>query len=260
MKRLFLGLQAEAPWPAEFPPGRILGEACRHMTLVFLGNVEAEPLIRALPEFPKPHFLLGLLGYTDKLLFLPPQHPHVVAYRINLMEHLSTLVKFQETLSVWLKSLGYSLSDDRPFLPHVTIARNPVSQAQWELPHLPVVFNKIHLYESTGNLNYTSLWNHSFLPPFEEKEHTADVAFCVRGTTVQELCVNAQGALAFLFPPIHAFFPKDAVNSLEEIVMQLNVGIAKADEEQGCSFKAVSFHGAIQHTNDLLEWEMIVDV
>lgn len=260
MKRLFLGLQAEAPWPEEFPPARILAEESRHMTVVFLGDVEAEPLIEALPSFPHPPFPLGLLGYTDQLLFLPPKHPHVVAYHINLAEHQAKLVQFQQTLILWLKTLGYSIKDERPFLPHVTIARSPLSKAHWKLSLMPIVFNKIHLYESLGNLTYKSLWNYSLVPPFEEQEHTADVAFLVRGTTLQELCTHAKGALAFLFPPIQAFFPSGAVASFEEIVMHLNVAIAKADEMHGCPFKAVSFHGAIQHINDLLEWEMIVDV
>jgi len=37
--------------------------------------------------------------------------------------------------------------------------------------------------------------------------------------------------------------------------------VAQADQEIGAPFKAVSFHGNIvKKNNQLLEWEMIVDV
>jgi RNA 2',3'-cyclic 3'-phosphodiesterase len=110
-------------------------------------------------------------------------------------------------------------------------------------------------------LEYQSLWEIPLLSPFEEFEHTADIAFLVRGTTPQELHRNAQLALAFKFPKILPFFSKRLQDTLDEIIIALNEMVGKADAECGCPFKAVSFHGQIKaEEENLLHWEMIVDV
>ena len=46
---------------------------------------------------------------------------------------------------------------------------------------LPFFVKAIHLYQSLGNLQYQSLWESPLLSPFEELEHTADIAFLIRG-------------------------------------------------------------------------------
>jgi len=53
------------------------------------------------------------------------------------------------------------------------------------------------------------------------------------------------------------YFDFTPISDLNEIVYALNAMIARADSEIGCPFKAVSFHGTENQTN---EWEMIVDV
>ena len=165
-------------------------------------------------------------------------------------------------LSDWLKAMGYPI-DERPFFPHITIARAPFDIKDW-LAHfdpLPFFVKAIHLYQSLGNLHYQSIWESPLIPPFEEFEHTADIAFLVRGNTPQELHLNAQIALAFKFPPLVNFLSTILQDSLDEIIISLNEIVAKADMELGCPFKAISFHGKIiKDPYQILHWEMIVDV
>ncbi|MBS4167946.1 hypothetical protein [Parachlamydia sp. AcF125] len=260
-QRLFFGFEAEAPWPADLPAGRVLEESCRHMTLAFLGNVEGQKVNTLLPTFPKPSFQYGLLGYADRLTFLPKQHPRVVAWHVACSQLVE---EYQKKLIDWLQKQGFKFRERESFLPHITIARAPFSFQVWRksFKPFPIVLKAIHLYESLGNLNYVSRWSYPLIPPFEELEHTADVAFCIRGATLSDLCMHAQAALSFLFPPIHLFFPPlSVIYSLEEIIRHLNAGITRADGELGCPFKAVSLHGEIRESkNHFLEWEMIVDV
>lgn len=262
-KRLFFGIHVEALWPKDFPRGRIIPEKMRHMTLAFLGDVKEHPLITALESCVKPAFKLGLTGMADKILFLSPNHPRVVAYHIDAGSHLQSILQYQKELLIWLKTLGYEISDDRPFLPHVTVARSPFDKREWsrEFIPFPAVMSSIHLYESTGNLTYVPLWTHSLIPPFEEKAHTADVAFLIRGASFDDLHAHAKIALASIFPEIYKYFSVDKVQSVVDIVIKLNEGISRCDTELGSPFKAVSFHGEAQEINDhLLEWEMIIDV
>jgi len=110
-------------------------------------------------------------------------------------------------------------------------------------------------------ITYKSLWEIPLLPPFEEFEHTADIAFLLRGNTPEELHRHAELALSFKFPPLIEFFSAEKQHTVQEIVIALNVLIGKADQIYGCPLKAVSFHGNIaQGPHNLLYWEMIVDV
>jgi RNA 2',3'-cyclic 3'-phosphodiesterase len=48
---------------------------------------------------------------------------------------------------------------------------------------------------------------------------------------------------------------------IDQLVIALNQAVSQEDQERGCPFKAVSFHGEIhQEEGQLLTWEMIVDV
>jgi hypothetical protein len=99
------------------------------------------------------------------------------------------------------------------------------------------------------------------LPPFEEKEHTADLAFIVRGQTPQELHRNAQLALSFKFPMLLPFFSKNLQTTLDGIIIALNEMVGSADAACGSPLKAISFHGQIKEdAYQILHWEMIVDV
>lgn len=180
---------------------------------------------------------------------MPHKEPHVAAWHIQWLEEGEALLQFQKELVNWLKLR------DKEFLSHVTVARNPFVIHEWKkaFQKLPLYAKNIYLCESLGNSKYKILWEHPLLAPFDEMEHTADIAFRVRG----DLYLHAQLALAFHFPPLVRYFDFTPINRLDDIVMALNATIARVDSEMGCPFKAVSFHGTQTESK---EWEMIVDV
>lgn len=259
-KRLFFGFSVDAPWPMTYPNGRIIEENARHLTLAFLGNHPFAPLEKALPDFPKPNFPIGPVGRSDKLLFLPELKPRVVAEHIEWLIDGDTLGSYQKTVLDWLENLGYPV-DRRPMLPHVTVARSPFIEKEWEdvFEPLPFMITGIHLYESIGNLRYNSIWNFPLQPAFEEFEHTADIAFNVYAQNFQELYLHGALAMAFKFPPFLNYLEQVPIENLNSAIQLLNQMIAKSDAEIGCPFKAVSYHGKVSEEK-LLKWEMIVDV
>lgn len=262
-KRLFFGLEVEAPWPHKLPEGRVLQESHRHLTLAFLGETDFSKLSKALNSIPLPSFTLGLVGKFDKCLFLPEKHPHVVAWHVEWMDKTDELISFQKSLTEWLFTQGFLLEIENKFLPHVTICRSPFIKKQWEksFEELPLSVNKIHLYESLGGLKYQPIWTHSLISPFEEIDHTADIGFWIRGNSLEQLYIHAQVALSFHFPNIIPYFPKqERIDNIDSIITSLNIGITRADSEIGCPLKAVSYHGNIHEKTNVLEWEMIVDV
>lgn len=259
-KRLFFGLEVEAPWPEKLPSGRILDPSHRHLTLAFLGNVSTTPA----SNIPLPSFSVGLVGQFDKLLLLPPAHPHVVAWHVNWWDEAFSILTYQKKLVQWLKEQGYHIDDHRDFLPHVTLCRTPFDAREWEkqFMKLPMMATNFHLYESVGNLRYEPIWSYPLIRPFEEIEHTADIAFIVRGENLQQIQRHALTALAFhemrFMDDLKELAP---VEHLDDIIMNLNRILSKIDQEHGSPFKAVSYHGEIQQdAQGILSWEMIVDV
>jgi len=261
LRRIFFGFSIEAPWPSSYPEGRLVTEEVRHVTLAFLGNVEFAKLEEALESIPLPNFPIGPVGTSDKLLFLPEKTPRVVAHHVYWLSGEGNLSTYHEQLLGWLEGIGYSV-DRRPLLPHVTVARAPFDQDEWEksFAPLPMRVSGVHLYESLGNLTYESIWERPFLQPFEEFEHTADIAFHVRGKTEQELYVHAALALGFHFPPFLTFFEEREIQDHNDVIYALNQMLSRCDLEMGCPFKAVSYHGKIESEENLLNWEMVVDV
>lgn len=261
-KRLFFGMEAIAPWPDELPHGRILREECRHLTLAFLGDCNFSDLAKVLERFPKPSFTTGIAACFESLLFLPRKNPRVAAWEVRLLEEASSFSAFQKALLLWLEEQGIAPKECRgEFLPHVTLARAPFAEEEWKrnFQKLPLILKDIHLYESLGHSEYKILWSQRILPPFEELEHTADIAFRIRGTSLGQIYLHAQLALSFHFPLLISYFDSTPIETLDGAVEALNRIIAKADAEIGCPFKAVSFHGTIEK-KECLEWEMIVDV
>jgi SHS2 domain-containing protein len=253
-KRLFFGAEVISPWPDTFPPGRMIQDW--HITLAFLGNSSYSSLMEILPQFPKPEFKIGPAGICDKILFLPKKNPRVAAYHIKWLEN--GLTSFQKILIEWL-----DIEDKREFLSHVSIARSPFDAQMWEesFVPLPIYIKGIHLYESVGNLHYESRWHFPLIPPFEEFEHTADIAFRIYGENCEQLYIHAHLALSFFFSPFISYFIEKQMNNVEEIIMALNENIERADAEIGTPFKAVSYHGESKKNQaHILEWEMIVDV
>ena len=224
----FLGYSVEAPWPTDLPKGEILPEASRHLTTTFFGNKPFEGAIE------KPPFTLAPAGVIDGVLFLK----HVVAYAPSFFEPIA--IDF----------------------PHITVTRTPGHERDWEKCFKPFPFylKGFHLYHTVGHLQYEKVQTHILRPPFEEIEHTADIAFKVVGRHVKDLYLHAALALSFRAPTlckwIHGYIP----NSLDEVVTSLNTLLYLLDVEEGSPFKAVSHAGYVEEKGQLLEWEMIVDV
>jgi 2'-5' RNA ligase len=259
-KRLFFGFPAVALWPAKLPAGRLIAPGMRHFTAAFLGDVAFDTLETHLPNIPLPPFKVGFTGFFDQCLFLPERHPHVVAWHGNT--HRRELCEeYVIRLAQWLEGIGYPLNLRLPWLPHATLARSPFDPKEWRKAFTPTPFFVSHfaLYESFPGLEYRPIWNHSFTLPFEEIEHTADRAYIIRGEAVEDLYHNACCALAFVHPPLMVF-AQNPPTGIDELVSSLNRVLGLADAEQGCPFKAVSYHGDIKQREAIYEWEMIVDV
>lgn len=262
IKRLFFGLEVEAAWNHPLPEGRILKEENRHVTLVFLGDRSLSGLLEDLKDFPDEGSRLGLAGKCNHLLFLPKRGPHVVAAEVDWLDPQEFL-QIHQGLTSWLSEHGHAV-ESRELLAHVTMARTPFHAKEWKeaFTPFPLITKSLHLYESLGNLNYKPVWSLPFLPPIEEIEHTADIAYRIRAQNIPQLFLHAQIALAFKFPAMLPHFSDGTgVQNLDDVIIHLNGVVSRADAEVGCPFKAVSFHGKIIKDKDgFLLWEMIVDV
>jgi 2'-5' RNA ligase len=268
-KRLFFALKVVAPWPQTSLKGRILIEEQRHLTLAFLGEVDGQRILEALENIPPIPFSVGLTGAFNQCLFLPRRQPRVVAWHVDWQDDPSPLIVFQKELTNWLVEIGIPPRDvGREWLPHVTLCRQPFNSLEWKksFSTMPMATGDLCLYESVGELRYLPLWTRSITPPFEEIEHTADMAFLIYGNTLQQILNHAQTVLAFKFPALMTEMSRDVnVQSLDDIVIYLNELICKSDSTIGCPFKAVSFHGDLEQVNlgfnsPIFKWEMIVDV
>lgn len=262
-KRLFFALEAEAPWWQKLPKGRLIKEDQRHLTVAFLGNIDFSLLKPHLSNCPIPGFQVGLTGVFDKVAFLPKNHPKVVAYHTSL-EDLPLLIAYVRTLGNWLNAHGFTPHEHKEFLPHITICRAPFDFQEWRqaFHQIPVVLKALHLYESAGGLQYTPIWTHHLHLPFEELDHTADVAFNIYGESLEQLFRHSFIALAFKDPELIKYWQKGGLDlkTIDDVIIALNQIVARADSAAGSPFKAVSFHGEVQKENGLLKWEMIVDV
>ena len=170
----------------------------------------------------------------------------------------------EHELVEWLNLIGFApLNQDRGWINHVSIARDPFDEKGWkrDFKPLPFISHKLHVYKSVGNLNYEPKWTMELLAPFDEIPHTADLAFKIRGDKFAMLKTHAEMALAFRYPNLTGYFEEyRGIERVEQLIQHLNRAITKADSKEGSPLKSVSLHGEIEEKNGILEWEMIVDV
>jgi len=264
LNRLFLALNIEAPWPDTYPKGRFLKVESRHLTLAFLGQVEKNLLLDYLKTVPPPPFNVGPVGVFQDVLFLPVRKPHVVAWKVQWIEQEVAIESWRKTLVSWLQDHHFPpFQHPGPFLPHVTIARQPFETKPWRqaFKPLPLITRELVLYESLGNLNYKPLWTKPLIPPFEVIPHTADLAFRIYGESLEALYLHAFIALSFECPLLFTLFDTTpTLHSLEDLIIALNALITIADQKFNIPFKALSFHGSICEQQGILSWDMIVDI
>ncbi len=254
MARLFIALEVRANWPEELPHGRLIHEDERHMTLAFLGEKDLKKTVDELKELDISELTIGPTGIFDKCLRLH----NTLCWHVDILTQKEPLYNLQQVLT-----RHFVPDETRDFLPHVTVARKPFDTQQWQSAFTaqPMYGFRIHLYESMGNLTYLPRYTKELLAPFEEKEHTADIAYIVRGHTVTDLYRNAAIALSCTYAPFVQFIERDTHSTLNDVIRSLNKMIALADSAHGAPIKAVSYHGDILEREDnVLEWEMIVDV
>jgi len=261
--RVFVAAKVQAPWP-EMPKGKAIKEENRHITICFLGELLKENKEEYL-DFPKPGFLLSPVGRFTKCVGMPKRHPRLIAFEGDFLNEQNHLENYQKEIFKWANSLKIELKNEyRPFYPHTTMIRRDFDEKKWQDAFVPTPFyiSNIHLYESLGNSNYKILKSYPLKSAFEEMQHTADIAYIIRGKDFDEIYINAAVALAFQFPLICVYVEKGrSCSSLLEVIAALNEHVSHADIEWGCNFKAVSFHDKIKKTEDgYYEWEMIIDV
>ncbi|MGK5595365.1 MAG: hypothetical protein ACSNEK_08415 [Parachlamydiaceae bacterium] len=262
-KRLFIGFEIDALWPENLPSARIIPPNSRHFTLSFLGNQPLNLILPYLQQMPKPSFKIGRTGYFNSCLFLPDNHANVVAWQGHWLDNEQEILNYEVLLHQWLNEIGLHIQRRDHWLCHATIARKPLHMKAWlaSFRKLPFFISHLHLYESLPELNYRPLWSHPFLPPFEEIEHTADLAYKIKGMTINELFSHAYCALSWRFPELLDFLPQSIIlKNLDDLIILLNESITQADCKTYCPYKAISFHGSILERPNYLEWEMIVDV
>ena len=261
--RFFFGFGLDTLWPEKLPFSKVIDEKNRHLTLVFLGEKTFEEIDNIKKELPFPEFETAPVAEFDKCLFLPEKKPRLVAWHVNFLEKQKQIIDFQRKLLKTLKEKGFCSNHREEFLAHVTICRDFFDKEIWEkeFQKLPVIIKNFSLYESLGSSKYRVIWQKDFLLPFVEIEHTADIAFRVRGRNIEELKLHSFIALCFKFRPVILFHKYlREVNTIEELIMLLNEILTKVDIERGSIFKAVSFNTKIIEKNAMLEWEMIIDV
>lgn len=256
--RLFVGWECELSSYRKLPDGRQINP--HHLTLLFLGNVEQDMLSKVVAELPSYQGMIAPCLIADKLIYLPPKEMRVAALGIQLPDE--SILGYQMLLRDHFESLGLTF-DRRPFFPHVSLLRRPFDTKelqQWFIPQ-PILLKSIHLYESVAELTYKPVVSQSILSSFEPIEHTADLAFSIRGMNIDELFYNSLMALSFTYPPFLTYATRKKVQDLSSIIYNLNQYVSIMDREIGSPFKAISYSGSIvEGQKGLLTWEMIVDV
>lgn len=170
------------------------------MTLAFLGDIHYEGLEKILATFPSPPLQVGMAGYFDKCLFLPPKRPNVVSWHVTWLDTEHDLGLFQKEVATWLDEHHFSTDiGKKGFLPHVTVCRRPFRYDEWReaFSPLPMIIKGIHLYESVGSLVYEPLWSLPLTEPFTWGEEQGGLVLTPQGENPRQLFTHALAGLAF---------------------------------------------------------------
>jgi len=257
MDRFFVAFIIDAPWPQSFPNARLLVPHERHLTIAFLGKSNRAQTLKSFEALSTQKLPTGFCGCFDSIIFLPEKSPRVVAYHAQTSNE-DELCEFVRNVN---QHMNLVLS--KQWMPHVTIGRSPFNKKEWEKSFQPLPFcvSSFGLFESLGNLRYKVLAEIPLTPAIEKLDHTADLAYILRGKTLEELFHHAIVSLSF--DDLH-FLPFLAIQrrfaSIDEIIIELNRLIRELDSQHGCPFKAVSFHDTLRKNAGFYEWEMIIDV
>jgi len=131
MMRLFFALELPSEvqarlgelWPTQSQAYRWVAPALLHVTLAFLGQQPEERLAvlervgRAAASACQP----GILRLGQAGSFGPRREPRVLW--IGLDGDVAGLLAVQSRLATELRTAGFDLEPDRPFAPHITLAR-----------------------------------------------------------------------------------------------------------------------------------------
>lgn len=255
---VFFAFTVKAPFFKE-PFGKIVQEKFRHITLVFLKGLFLKDI--NLKKVPTPSFKIAPCGFFNKIIFLPKDVKRVVAYEIDWIKNKDDVKNYQKILLDFLKKNNL-IKNEKKFLEHVTVCRAPFDPILWKksFQKIPFTIISLVLYKSLGNSEYEIIWKHKLKEPFKEIEHTADIAFDIKGENFTDLFYNAFTALCFKFPKFLNYpLKKYSFFKIEDVILTLNDLLTRADLDIGSPFKAISFSSKITKT-DILSWEMIVDV
>lgn len=263
-KRLFFGFEVLAEWPLfldqeSVAAGRILNPLMRHITVAFLGTHPFSTWDAPWELLPMPPFSIAPVALAEQLLFFPQARPRVAAARVQWLDDAEEMGAW---FQAFIRALAFLKLKVEPWTPHLTLARAPFEKRWWEERFSPFPFflKALHLYESLGHSTYRSLWTYPLLPPFEELPHTADRAWKIRGKSVPQIHRHAQIALGMQQPELLRYRSSSLQEDLDQVVIDLNRMVTACDSEEGCAFKAVSFHGQLKNEGSILTWEMVVDV
>jgi len=263
-KKVFFGFEIETFWIDIPKEKKNISEKNRHITLLFLGENDITKINNLLDILPSCNFEIGLVGFFKKCLFLPLKKPKLIAYQVDFFEKNEIVENFQKQLFEFFKKKNFQIKQNNKFLPHVTICRNDFNIEVWKssFKFLPLYIKSFNFYESLGHGEYNTLWKKDFIKPFEEIKHTADIAFNIKGKTYTDLLYNGFIALCFKSLAFLSYYKElKKVDSVDDVIINLNDIVTNAEiDGMHMPFKAISFHANIEKKDEILNWEMIVDV
>jgi 2'-5' RNA ligase len=102
-------------------PGRRVPVESLHITLCFLGEVDAAQIPAISSALDSLRLSASITLAVDEVLWLPPRSPRVCA--VGLLDSDGALGGLQTSLASALVAGGWYEPERRPFLAHVTIAR-----------------------------------------------------------------------------------------------------------------------------------------